>query len=103
MKQQTGSLLGQRLHRRAGCLLIGIGMLLAVAWPSGAGTLTVPWFVIAGGGGSSSNAQFSVSGTVGDVSASTNMTAGSFTVVGGFWQRVLSDPTAAAAARRACG
>ena len=46
---------------------------------------SIDWFKIAGGGGTSSNGQFSVSGTVGQPDASGPMTGGSYSLTGGFW------------------
>ena len=46
--------------------------------------LTVDWSVSAGGGGTSTNAQYSVSGTIGQSDAGV-MSGGSYSVVGGFW------------------
>jgi hypothetical protein len=49
---------------------------------------SVDWYKIAGGGGSSSNGQYSLSGTVGQPDASGPMTGGQFSLTGGFWSLV---------------
>ena len=41
--------------------------------------------VVAAGGGTSTNAQFTVSGTIGQPESGGTMTNGSFSLVGGFW------------------
>jgi hypothetical protein len=57
------------------------------------GGLSIPWFSVDGGGGRSSNAEFTVQGTVGQPDAG-NHTNGAFTVRGGFWQSsVAANPS----------
>jgi hypothetical protein len=46
----------------------------------------VDWFRVAAGGGTSTNTQFAVSGTIGQHDASGPMTDGRYSVTGGFWQ-----------------
>ncbi|MSU59186.1 MAG: hypothetical protein EXS35_13640 [Pedosphaera sp.] len=48
-------------------------------------TYSIDWHKIAGGGGTSTNGQFSVSGTIGQPDASGAMTNGQYSVTGGFW------------------
>jgi hypothetical protein len=43
------------------------------------------WFKIAGGGNTSTNGQFSLSGTIGQHDAGGPMTGGNYSVTGGFW------------------
>ncbi|MDX2199572.1 MAG: hypothetical protein SF069_11450 [Phycisphaerae bacterium] len=50
----------------------------------------VPWFTIDGGGGTSSGAGFTVSGTIGQPDAGV-LTGGGFTLSGGFWPGILPD------------
>jgi hypothetical protein len=45
----------------------------------------VDWHKIAGGGGTSTNGQYSVSGTIGQPDASSAMSGGNYSVTGGFW------------------
>jgi len=45
---------------------------------------SLDWHTVAGGGGTSTNGQYSVSGTVGQPDAGM-MSGGSYSVVGGFW------------------
>lgn len=65
-------------------------------WPLLAALLLVPamlfaqqysidWYTIAGGGGTSTNSQYSISGTIGQPDASGTMTGGNFSMTGGFW------------------
>jgi hypothetical protein len=46
---------------------------------------SVDWHKIAGGGGLSTNGQYSVSGTIGQPDAGGAMTNGQYSVTGGFW------------------
>jgi hypothetical protein len=46
---------------------------------------SIPWYKIAGGGGTSTNGQFSVSGAIGQHDAGGPMTGGNYQLTGGFW------------------
>jgi hypothetical protein len=46
---------------------------------------SIDWHKIAGGGGTSSNGQYSVSGTIGQHDAGGPMTGGNYSLTGGFW------------------
>lgn len=48
-------------------------------------TNSIGWFKIAGGGGTSTNGQFTLTGTIGQADAGGPMTGGSFSLTGGFW------------------
>ena len=48
----------------------------------------VDWYKVAGGGGTSSNGQYVVSGTIGQHDAGGPLTGGNFTLNGGFWSLV---------------
>lgn len=48
-------------------------------------TFSIPWFRIAGGGGTSTGGVFSVSGTLGQAEAGGAMTGGNFSLTAGFW------------------
>jgi hypothetical protein len=64
-------------------LILLLGLLIA---PSGfTQQYSINWFKVAGGGGTSSNGQYTVSGTIGQPDASVAMTGGSYSVTGGFW------------------
>jgi hypothetical protein len=62
----------------------------AFAWLASAGTVqaqpySVNWHKVSGGGGTSSNGQYAVSGTIGQHDAGGPMTGGNYSVTGGFW------------------
>lgn len=46
---------------------------------------SIDWYKIAGGGGTSSNGQYMVSGTIGQHDAGTPMTGGGYSLTGGYW------------------
>jgi hypothetical protein len=46
---------------------------------------SIDWHKVAGGGGTSSGGNYSVSGTIGQHDASGAMTGGSYSLTGGFW------------------
>jgi hypothetical protein len=51
-------------------------------------TCSIDWFTIDGGGGMSTNAQYSVSGTIGQPDAIAAMSGGNYSVTGGFWSLI---------------
>ena len=59
--------------------------LLLVAAAVHAQQYSVDWYKIAGGGGTSTNGQYSVSGTIGQPDASGAMSGGNYSMTGGFW------------------
>jgi hypothetical protein len=68
-------------------------LLLAAVW-FGGGQLallaqsqqySIPWYKVAGGGGTSSNGQYTVSGTIGQDDAGGPMTGVNYSLTGGFW------------------
>ena len=46
---------------------------------------SIDWYKISGGGGTSSNGQYAVSGTIGQHDAGGPMTGGNYSLTGGFW------------------
>ena len=59
-------------------------------------TYSIDWYKIAGGGGTSTNEQYSVSGTIGQPDASGALTGGNYSVTGGFWSLIQVVQTAGA-------
>ncbi len=61
-------------------------VLAAFALPIHAQQYSIDWYTIDGGGGRSTNGQYSLSGTIGQHDASTApMTGGQYSLTGGFW------------------
>ena len=46
---------------------------------------SIDWHKVAGGGGTSSNGQYTVSGTIGQPDAGAPMSGGNYSLTGGFW------------------
>jgi len=65
-------------------LLAAVALALSASTAS-AQNYSIDWFKISGGGGTSSNGQFTLSGTIGQHDAGGPMTGGSFSLTGGFW------------------
>ncbi|MCX6892193.1 MAG: hypothetical protein NTX51_11800 [Verrucomicrobia bacterium] len=59
---------------------------------------SIDWYKIAGGGGVSTNGQYSLSGTIGQPDAGGQMTNGQYSVTGGFWVLPQAVPTPGAPA-----
>jgi hypothetical protein len=57
---------------------------------------SVDWYKISGGGGTSTNGQYAISGTIGQHDASGAMAGGSYSVTGGFWSLISVLQTAGA-------
>ena len=49
---------------------------------------SIDWHKIAGGGGTSTNGVYSVSGTIGQPDAGAAMTGGNYSLIGGFWSLI---------------
>jgi hypothetical protein len=67
-------------------LCLTLGLLVPAA--SFAQSYSIDWYKIAGGGGTSTNGQYSVSGTIGQPDASGAMSGGQYSVTGGFWSLI---------------
>jgi len=64
------------------CLAIGTVILAAPGGPTGG--YSIKWWTVDGGGGTSSNDPYAMSGTIGQADAG-ELTGGSYVLVGGFW------------------
>ena len=69
-------------------------VLLSLAPFAHAQQYSIDWFKIAGGGGTSSNGQYTVSGTIGQPDAGMAMTGGNYSLTGGFWSLIAVVQTA---------
>lgn len=58
---------------------------LLLAGTAGAQNYSIDWYKIAGGGGTSANGQYSLSGTIGQPDAGGPMTGGGYSLTGGIW------------------
>jgi len=73
-----------KIFMRATSLLMPLALKLQVTTLY-AQNYSMDWYKIAGGGGTSSNGQYTVSGTIGQHDAGGPMTGGSYSLTGGFW------------------
>jgi hypothetical protein len=74
-------------------LALGVSLVhLSFCLPSW-GQYSIPWYKMAGGGGTSTNGPFALTGTIGQADASQPMSGGSFSLTGGFWSFLSVVPT----------
>jgi hypothetical protein len=71
-------------HSKTWRSIVASLVFLAAAIIASAQQYSIGWSKIAGGGGTSTNAQYSVSGTIGQPDAG-SMSGGNYTLTGGFW------------------
>jgi hypothetical protein len=65
-------------------LLLGL-LSSAAAW---AQQFSIDWYKVSGGGGTSTNGPYAISGTIGQHDAGGPMAGGNFTLTGGFWSLI---------------
>lgn len=63
--------------------VLSLSFLLALS--ASAQTYSIDWFKVAGGGDTSTNTQYSLSGTIGQHDAGGPLTGGNYSLTGGFW------------------
>lgn len=63
-------------------------VMLALGFEAGAQSYSVDWSVIPGGGGTSTNGQYSLTGSIGQAHASSVMSGGDYSLTGGFWSLI---------------
>ena len=66
-------------------ILLTLALFTAAVMKLPAQSYSVDWFKVAGGGGTSTNSTYFISGTFGQPDAGGPMDGGGFLVVGGFW------------------
>ena len=67
---------------------VAISFCLLAQFDLQAQSYSIGWYKIAGGGGTSTNGQYSITGTIGQHDAGTAMTGGNYSVTGGFWSLI---------------
>ena len=72
------------------CLMLSVSLF---GFEVAAQNYSVDWFKIAGGGGTSSNGQFALTGTMGQADAGAAMSGGNYSVTGGFWALLRVEQT----------
>jgi hypothetical protein len=63
------------------------------AFSASAQSYSINWYKVAGGGGTSTGGNYSVSGTIGQSDASGVMTGGNYSLTGGFWALISAVQT----------
>jgi hypothetical protein len=66
-------------------VVVGASVWLTLALVANAQPYSITSSTIDGGGGTSTNSQYSLSGTIGQPDAGTTLTNGQYSVTGGFW------------------
>ena len=69
-------------------LIVTLLALLAITISVRAQSYSIDWYKIVGGGGTSTNGQYSLSGTIGQPDASGAMSGGNYSLTGGFWSMI---------------
>jgi hypothetical protein len=69
-------------------LSIFSGIVFVLSVNSAHAQYSISWYKIAGGGGTSSNGQYLVSGTIGQHDAGEPMAGGNYSLTGGFWSLI---------------
>jgi hypothetical protein len=65
--------------------IVIIVLVALMALTASAQSYNISWYKVAGGGGTSSGGQYSLSGTIGQPDASGALSGGNYSVTGGFW------------------
>lgn len=74
-------------------ILLALAALLLAGGLAAAGTpFEISWWTVDAGGGTSGDAQYALSGTLGQPDAGGALSSGPFTVSGGFWAAPLAPP-----------
>lgn len=89
--EDSGSLLPSKTWRR---LIYFCFLLSAFSFRAWGQSYSIDWYKIAGGGGTSTNGQYSVAGTIGQPDAGGAMTGGNYSLTGGFWSLISVIQTA---------
>jgi hypothetical protein len=71
--------------KTSNCLWPFLALLLLAPVLLFAQQYSIDWYKIAGGGGTSTNGQYAVSGTIGQHDAGGPITGGNYSLTGGFW------------------
>jgi hypothetical protein len=70
--------------------------ILACSFGALAQSYSIDWYKISGGGGTSTNGAYSLTGTIGQPDAGGAMSGGNYSVTGGFWSLISVVQTAGA-------
>ncbi len=73
--------------KRIAIIGLTVALLLGAVWVVSAApdAFSIPWWRVAGGGGTSDGGNYSLSGTAGQAEAGIIMSGDGYTLAGGFW------------------
>ncbi|HUB87770.1 MAG TPA: hypothetical protein VMB22_07745 [Verrucomicrobiae bacterium] len=86
----------KRRHAGGIALICFCFLLFVFSFRASGQSYSIDWYKISGGGGTSTNGQYAVSGTIGQPDASGAMTGGNYSLTGGFWSLISVVQTAGA-------
>jgi len=66
-------------------IFLPVLVLVVLATAAAAFPYSISWYAVSAGGGTSTNGQYSISGTIGQADASGTISVGSYSLTGGFW------------------
>ncbi len=78
----------KRRHAGRSALLYFCFLLSAFCFRAWGQSYSIDWYKIAGGGGTSTNGQYAITGTIGQPDAGGAMTGGNYSLTGGFWSLI---------------
>jgi len=87
---------GGPAHSKTWRLIVAALAFVMMVALANAQTYSVDWHKIAGGGGTSTNGQYSLTGTIGQPDASGAMSSGQYSISGGYWSLINVVQTAGA-------
>jgi hypothetical protein len=79
-----------RLQRRHLMFPLLAILTMTLSFPAAAQSYYIDWFKIAGGGGTSTNGQYIVSGTIGQHDAGSSMSGGNYSLTSGYWSLIAA-------------
>jgi hypothetical protein len=79
---------GRVRHSVRAALLLFCWCLILVSASGARAQYSIDWFKVSGGGGTSTGAVYSVTGTLGQQDAGGPLTGGNFSLTGGFWSLI---------------
>jgi hypothetical protein len=88
-RRTTRTTAGMRRIALLGFSLLSL-MFCLQAWGQ---SYSINWYKVTGGGGTSTNGQYSLNGTIGQPEAGGTMSSGNFSMMGGFWSLVSTVQT----------
>jgi len=94
IQKKSSQQFSRRCHAAGIAQLFSFVILYSAFCPGAGGhSYSIDWYKIAGGGGTSTDSNFSICGTIGQPDASGAMSGGNFSMTGGLWSLIAVVPT----------